>query len=83
LRTSTRLKQISSAVTATVLGSLVSVAAGAAPATAVVGQYTPLPRTSLAYTDSLAPKQSLENPTGDMPLGSWADSNGATHFNAN
>ncbi|HEU5355181.1 MAG TPA: DNRLRE domain-containing protein [Actinocrinis sp.] len=61
------------------LGSLVSVLAGAAPASAVVGQYTPLPRTSLAYTDSLAPKQSFENPTGDMPLGSWAGSNGATH----
>lgn len=79
LRKSRRLQQTSAIVAAALLGGFVSVVAGAAPASAAVGQYKPLPRTSLAYTDSLAPEQSFENPTGDLPLGSWTDSGGATH----
>ena len=36
-------------------------------------------RSGWAYTDSYLPSQSFVNPSGDAPIGSWADAGGAKH----
>jgi len=79
MRISARHKSTSAAVAAILLCSAVSVIAAAGPA-AADSPLTGVDMTSLAYTDSLVPKQSFENPSGDLPLGSWTDAGGATHM---
>ncbi|BAJ32300.1 hypothetical protein KSE_65410 [Kitasatospora setae KM-6054] len=37
------------------------------------------PQVSLAYTDEAAPTTSHPQPTGELPLGSWRDEQGAAH----
>jgi hypothetical protein len=64
-------------VAAAVLAGGALTAATAGPAAAATYQQAPL--TSIAYTDSLAPKQSFTNPSGPVPVGSWVDASGATH----
>jgi hypothetical protein len=78
MRISARSNSTSASLAAVLLAGTVSVVTVAGPAAASATSTYILP-TSLAYTDSLAPKQSFENPTGDLPLGSWLDADGATH----
>jgi hypothetical protein len=77
-RTSARLKPTSAAMAAVLLTSLVSVVATAGQA-AAASEIAYAQRTSLAYTDSLAPKQSFQNPADNLPVGSWTNTGGATH----
>jgi len=73
-----RSKTASAVLGAALLGSVLSVVATAGPA-AAASQYSSAQRTTQAYTDSQAPKQSFENQPGDLPLGSWVNTDGATH----
>jgi hypothetical protein len=54
----------------------VLVPASPAAAASVVGE---APQVSLAYTDARTPTTAYPAPTGDLPLGAWADSTGTTH----
>jgi hypothetical protein len=76
-RKSARSKTTSAGLAAVLLTSLLGVVATAGPAAAT--QYGSAPQTSLAYTDSVAPKQSFENPTSPLPLGSWVGTDAKTH----
>ena len=74
-----RLRRTSAFVATALIGGFISVGTVAAGPASAASEPGAAQRTSLAYTDSLSPKKSFENPTGDLPLGSWVDNNGATH----
>lgn len=77
-RAPARLKSTSATLAAVLVGSVVSVVAAAGPA-AAASEYSSAQRTTQAYTDSRAPEQSFENQPGDLPLGAWVSTDGATH----
>lgn len=79
LRTPSRAKQASAFAVTALIGGFITVSTVAAGPAAAASQPGAAQRTSLAYTDSLSPTKSFENPTDDLPLGSWVDSDGATH----
>ncbi|GAA2140968.1 hypothetical protein GCM10009760_24680 [Kitasatospora kazusensis] len=71
------LRPATAAVTAAALGFAgVVLSASSAAAAPPIAQ---VPQVSLAYTDVRTPATSYPQPTGDLPLGSWLDGQGATH----
>ncbi|MEV4493326.1 hypothetical protein AB0K04_24820 [Micromonospora coxensis] len=71
-----RARRLLAAALGMVLGAGL-VSATAAPAQAY--RYGEIGKSGWAYTDSHLPNQSFVNPSGDAPIGSWADASGNKH----
>ncbi|MER5635329.1 hypothetical protein ABT095_00035 [Kitasatospora sp. NPDC002227] len=50
-----------------------------APSASAAPAFAPVPLVALAYTDAHTPTTGYPQPTGDLPLGSSVDAQGATH----